>query len=400
MEDVKRELVFVPAPALGHMASTIELTNRLLSTTHPHHRISITILIVNFPYTDNNFNSYFQSLPSIFPNIRFIILPPVDPPPLPAHVAIETLVSLYGPKWTPQLKNALTQLTESAPTRLTGLVIDFLFTDFIDVATQLGVPTFLNYTTNAAMLGLILHLPTLDANYPKTTEFTELAIPSFANSVPPTVLPTPLLKKSDDSYKWYVHHCGRLRELKGILVNTFPDLERHAIESFSGAPKVYAVGPIVDVEGKGQLRPVGRGEQERIMRWLDRQPEESVVLVCFGSMAGLSGVELREIAAGVEASGYRFLWSLRKAPRFSGDGKVVEEDPMEGLPEGFEGRVEGGGGDGVWVGGAGGGVGAQGNWGVCESLRVELDIGEFVVWGANSNLAYVRGAAVECVLFG
>ncbi|KAK9133779.1 hypothetical protein Scep_013307 [Stephania cephalantha] len=329
MEDEKQrsELVFVPAPALGHMASTIELANRLLSITNQHHRISITILIFSFPYTDPNFTSYFQSLPSIFPKIRFIILPPVDPPPLPAHVAIETLVSLYCRKWTPQFKEALTQLTDSSPPiRLTGLVIDVRFTDFIDVANQLGVPTFLNFTTNAAMLGLLLHLPTLHADHPKTTEsFTELAIPSFANSVPPTVLPTPLLNKTDDSYKWYVHHCGRFRELKGILVNTFPELESYAIDSFdslSGAPKVYAVGPIVDLAGKGQLRPVGgSGEQERIMKWLDRQPEGSVVLVCFGSMAGLSGVELREIAVGVEASGYRFLWSLRNAPRFSGTGR-------------------------------------------------------------------------------
>ncbi|KAK9152218.1 hypothetical protein Syun_010527 [Stephania yunnanensis] len=360
MEEEKQrsELVFVPAPALGHMASTIELANRLLSITNQHHRISITILIVSFPYTDPNFASYFQSLPSIFPNIRFIILPPVDPPPLPAHAAIETLVSLYCHKWTPQLKESLTQLTDSSPPiRLTGLVIDILFTDFIDVANQLGVPTFLNFTTNAALLGLMLHLPTLHADHPKTTEsFTELAIPSFANSVPPTVLPTPLLNKTDDSYKWYVHHSGRFRELKGMLVNTFPELESYAIHSFdslSGIPKVYAVGPNVDLAGKGQLRPVGgSGEQERIMKWLDRQPEGSVVLVCFGSMAGLSGAELREIAVGVEASGYRFLWSLRKAPRFSGDGKAAEEDPRDGLPEGFEGRVEGRG----WC------VGGWGKW--------------------------------------
>ncbi|KAL0444559.1 UNVERIFIED_CONTAM: UDP-glycosyltransferase 71E1 [Sesamum latifolium] len=72
------------------------------------------------------------------------------------------------------------------------------------------------------------------------------------------------------------------------------------------------------------------------MGWLDRQPDSSVVFLCFGTHGCLEGDQVKEIAVALENSGHRFLWSLRKPPpkekvAFPGE----YENSEEVLPEGF-----------------------------------------------------------------
>ncbi|KAK9152223.1 hypothetical protein Syun_010532 [Stephania yunnanensis] len=174
------------------------------------------------------------------------------------------------------------------------------------------------------MLGLMLHLPVLHSQSESPDQdrdsLTELTVPSFANSV-------------------------LLREAKGILVNTFGELERYAIESLVAGetPKVYAVGPMIDVEGNRQFQFQSQSQSSKrsyYKKWLDEQPKGSVVLLCFGSRGGFTNpMQVREVAAGLEKSRHRFLWVLRRAHAAVGGDRVEEVE--EGLPEGFEGRVEG-----------------------------------------------------------
>ncbi|KAF0907040.1 hypothetical protein E2562_014648 [Oryza meyeriana var. granulata] len=69
-----------------------------------------------------------------------------------------------------------------------------------------------------------------------------------------------------------------------------------------------------------------------LMRWLDAQPERSVVYVALGTEAPLTADNVRELARGLELSGQRFLWALRAPPAAARD---------ELFPEGFEERIAG-----------------------------------------------------------
>ncbi|THU72242.1 hypothetical protein C4D60_Mb04t10010 [Musa balbisiana] len=78
--------------------------------------------------------------------------------------------------------------------------------------------------------------------------------------------------------------------------------------------------------------------------WLDEQPRGSVVFLCFGSMGMFSAEQIKEIAAGLERSGQRFLWVVR-APRSESQGPQgwgpQSEPDLEALvPEGFLERTE------------------------------------------------------------
>lgn len=67
------------------------------------------------------------------------------------------------------------------------------------------------------------------------------------------------------------------------------------------------------------------------MQWLDAQPPSSVVFLCFGSMGKFDVDQVKEMANGLDLSGYRFMWSL---PQLG-----PERNFDEALPKGFVERM-------------------------------------------------------------
>ncbi|KAJ7975713.1 Glycosyltransferase [Quillaja saponaria] len=214
---------------------------------------------------------------------------------------------------------------------LAGLVIDLFCTSMIDVGNELGVPSYLFFTSSAGFLGLMLSLPKRHDEV--GTEFNDSdpdsIIPSFVNPVPVNVMPGFVFNK-EGSYISMVNHGRRFKDVKGILANTFQDLEPHALSSLlgqDGVPSIYTVGPLINHKDDGNH------QYDHIMTWLDDQPNSSVVFLCFGSGGSFSGPQLKEIALGLEQSEVRFLWSIRIPTPTSGPSEDV--DYKEVLPEGF-----------------------------------------------------------------
>jgi len=128
----------------------------------------------------------------------------------------------------------------------------------------------------------------------------------------------------------------RFRESKGIIVNTFEELESNAVRFLTEddkIPPVYPVGPVIHL-----VKEDNEEEEEamKIIRWLDNQPPASVVFLCFGSMGSFEGDQLTEIAQALEQSGHRFLWSVRRPPPL-GKREIPGEyqDLNQVLPKGF-----------------------------------------------------------------
>ncbi|KAM0894712.1 hypothetical protein ACQ4PT_024205 [Festuca glaucescens] len=71
-----------------------------------------------------------------------------------------------------------------------------------------------------------------------------------------------------------------------------------------------------------------------MLQWLDCQPTRSVVYLSFGSAGVLSVEQTAELAAGLEASSYRFLWVVRM-PSLDDD-----DDPLAWLPDDFLERTQ------------------------------------------------------------
>ncbi|KAK9912882.1 hypothetical protein M0R45_036716 [Rubus argutus] len=331
------ELVFIPFAGVGHLISTVEIAKFLISRDD---HLFITILIMKAP-----FDSKLESIEAASQkHIKFINLPEsnVDFTNMTRNAFRKAFMESYKP-YVREAVTKLAESTESAP-RLAGFVIDMFCTTMIDVANEFGVPTYIFFTSNAGFLGLLFHHQMIHDEHDvevtglKNLE-TELVLPSFVYPVPPKALPSTLMDKEGATS--FVDSARRFRETKGILINTFSELESHALRSLSSygeIPPVYPVGPILKLkteddapEGSDQAR-----QKTDIIEWLDDQIPSSVVFLCFGSMGSFGEEQVKEIACALEQSGHRFLWSLRRPPP---KGKFAHPsdytDPAGVLPDGF-----------------------------------------------------------------
>ncbi|KAJ4844660.1 hypothetical protein Tsubulata_024217 [Turnera subulata] len=342
----KAELVFIPLPFMGHVVSAVELAKLLI---HRDHRLSVTVLFMN-PILDPRATKYVDSLTASsnpITGMRFLHLPSVD---LKAN-ELPHFSLIQGHK--PHVKETVSKLlfssnesTPDPPPLLAGFVIDMFLAGMMDVANEFGVPSYLFSPSSAAYLGLTIYLQALheEQGVELSTEFkdsdAELPIPTLANPLPARLLPSLVL---DKNFLPLFHDSAlRLGEAKGVIVNTFAELESHAVNSLLSddkIPPIYPVGPILDLKESGNGNKLEKGEED-VMKWLDEQATSSVVFLCFGSWGSLDDDQVREIAHALEHSEHPFLWSLRQPPP---KGEVAAPSEYvnlhERLPEGFLDRT-------------------------------------------------------------
>ncbi|KAJ0264676.1 UDP-glycosyltransferase 71B7 [Hirschfeldia incana] len=321
------ELIFIPSPALGHLIATVEMAERLLDENN---RLSITVIIISF---NSITTSIIASLTAASNTpLRYEVITGENQP------TELTATDSHVQKLKPLVKTAVAKLFESArpdSPRLAGFVVDMYCTCMIDVADELGVPSYFFYTSNAGFLGLLLHMQLMyhsaEENEYDMSEFedsdAELMVPSLTHPYPSKCLP--YIFKSKEWFSFFRTQARRFRETKGILVNTLAELEPHALKFLSNAdsdtPPAYSVGPVLHL--KNDTR-----DSTEILEWLDEQPASSVVFLCFGSMGGFSEEQPREIATALERSGHQILWSFRRASP-NARGKVIGWAPQAAVLE-------------------------------------------------------------------
>lgn len=120
-----------------------------------------------------------------------------------------------------------------------------------------------------------------------------------------------------------------------VLGNSFNELESEVINSMKTTAPIRAVGPLIPSAFLDGLSPRDTDsvphmwETVNCMDWLNTKQPASVVYVSFGSLAVLSKEQNHEIALGLKASGYSFIWVIRQS---SSKGQSQTD---ENLPEGF-----------------------------------------------------------------
>ncbi|RDX76093.1 UDP-glucose flavonoid 3-O-glucosyltransferase 6, partial [Mucuna pruriens] len=318
-------LVFIPSPGEGHLLPTIEFAKLVINRDD---RLWISVLVMKSPY-DTASVAYTQSLAS--EHLQVINLPECT-----SNTVQNSMTTLIEQQ-KPHVKEAVSNLPSSPP--LAAFVVDMFCTAMIDVAKDFEVPSFVFFTSGLTFLGLVLHLHSLreQDNVHFRDSDTELAIPCFANPIPSTALPALVLEKEWDSL--FLAYGRGLKKANGIIVNSFQELESHAVQSFShGALPIYPVGPLIN--------PKPKAHADDILNWLDHQPPSSVVFLCFGSMGSFGEDQVREIAIALENNGSRFLWSLRKPPPNSSYFRTLPtdysiSDLVALLPPGFLDRTAG-----------------------------------------------------------
>ncbi|KAF8709820.1 hypothetical protein HU200_029532 [Digitaria exilis] len=302
-------VMVLPFPAQGHVTPLMELSHRLVDrgfqvtfvNTEPIHALVLDALRLSAAGTGTS------ALPD---GIRLVSVPDglaagddrrdlsrfVDEllRCVPGHV--EQLISETKVKW---------------------LVGDVNMGMCFEAAVKLGVRVAAVFPASAACLGTLFMVPQLiedgffdDKGFPKRNDSFEVG-PGM-----PPVCPSQMPWSIDGAhegqevaYRLVTQNTeAARRHAKIIVCNSFRDAERAAFEQF---PSILPIGPLfADAE---LCKPVGQflPEDTGCLRWLDAQPDRSVVYVAFGSFAIFDPRQFKELAEGLELTGRPFLWVVR-----------------------------------------------------------------------------------------
>ncbi|XP_006648495.2 hydroquinone glucosyltransferase-like [Oryza brachyantha] len=325
-------VVLLASPGAGHLIPLAELARRLVK----HHGVAATLVTFADLDAPDARSAVLSSLPA---SVATAVLPALPLDDLPADTPLETLLIELVHRCLPHLREMLRSIR-----LLAALVPDFFCSAALSVADELGVPGYIFFPSSLAAMSVMSRTVELHDGA-ATGEYRALPDPlelpggvSLRNAEVPDAF-------RDSTLPVYGHlvETGRqYRRAAGILVNTFTELEPAAAEDSKKVaekgsfPPAYPVGPFVRSSSD-------EASESACLEWLDLQPPLSVVYVSFGSAGMLSVEQTRELAAGLEMSGHRFLWIVRM-PSLNGetfalhngeDGRSHGEDPLAWLPDGF-----------------------------------------------------------------
>ncbi|KAH6788697.1 hypothetical protein C2S51_003703 [Perilla frutescens var. frutescens] len=336
----KAELVFIPSPGLSHLVSTVETAKLLLDRDD---RLSITVLTMKLP-NDTSVDTYtakFSAASNTPSRLTFVGLPAIP------HWTSTSKAFLFEfiDSQIDRVREIISNLIEQRPIpRLVGFVLDMFCLKFIQVAQEFSLPSYVFFTSGAATLGLFQYVVSLkceqnmDLSELKNSD-VEFPVPTFSLPVPAKVFPA-LFSDVGPTADIFLKSFKRIAETNGVVVNTFYELESYAIDALVSdckTPKVYPVGPILNLSDGDRS---SQSSDDVVRKWLDDQPQHSVIFLCFGTMGSFEEAQVREIALALENSGCRFLWSLRKKGS-DGFSAINYDDFEQVLPEGFSKRTKG-----------------------------------------------------------
>ncbi|KAL2230213.1 UNVERIFIED_CONTAM: Hydroquinone glucosyltransferase [Sesamum indicum] len=335
---VQPHIAILPSPGMGHLIPLAELAKNLVS----RHSFSVTFIIPSDANTSHlqAQKSFLQALPD---SISCIFLPPISFTDLPNDTKIESRISLSVNRSIPHLRRTLSMLHESG-THVSALVVDILGVFALDVAREFSIPPYIFFFSNAMALSLVLHLPELDEV--TACEYKDLLEPVRLPGCIPLRgkdLPDHFQDRANEAYKFALEKCKKYQLAEGIIVNSFLDLEPGTFkalkdEGWCKVP-VYAIGPMIQTGSAS-----GSNSSSDCLKWLDNQPDGSVLYVSFGSGGTLSHDQLIELADGLEMSGQRFLWVVKSPDEKASNAAFFSvqnvADPLDFLPRGFSERTK------------------------------------------------------------
>lgn len=138
-----------------------------------------------------------------------------------------------------------------------------------------------------------------------------------------SILPPPFLEPNHMFTKSVILNSRAMRKAKGILSNTFHAFEPETIAAVNGGKVIPDFPPFLPI---GPLEPhkLELGDRKPF-QWLDQQPPESVVYLCFGNRTAMPRDQITELRNGLEESGQNFLWVLKS--------RIVDKEDTEDLEE-------------------------------------------------------------------
>ncbi|XP_050363477.1 UDP-glucose flavonoid 3-O-glucosyltransferase 7-like [Argentina anserina] len=222
------------------------------------------------------------------------------------------------------------------------LVADSLFPWATEVSAKFGIPRIIfhgpGFFPLCAITSVMRHQPQREVS----SDSKSFVVPGLPDKIKMTknkLVPFLALDGESELIKVVKASSVADETSYGIIVNSFYELEPNYADHYRKVlgRKAWHIGPASLCETENDKLERGREgsavEVHECLNWLDSKEPNSVVYICFGSLANFSDCQLLEIALALEASRQQFIWVVKKE----------KKDKEEWLPEGFEQKMEGNG---------------------------------------------------------
>lgn len=218
------------------------------------------------------------------------------------------------------------------------LVADMFFPWTTEAAAKFGIPRLLFHGSSSFALSAS---DSLRRNRPfdgVSSDSEPFVIPDLPHEIKLTRSQVSIHERDQSIENEFTKLIQKVRDSEatafGVVNNSFYELETDYADYYINVlgRKAWNVGPFLlcnkDVGDKAQRGKKSAVDAEECLKWLDSKQQNSVIYICFGSMANFCVAQLHEIAAALEASGQQFVWVVRNCRD--------EKDEEKWFPEGFE----------------------------------------------------------------
>ncbi|XP_072980289.1 UDP-glycosyltransferase 73B1-like [Typha angustifolia] len=302
-------------------------------------RVTLVTTPLNSPFFQHHLQRYEK-----YNNIAILTLPFPHHPPLP--LGVESTDLLPSPDLYPAFvlatallrqpfRDLLLNLSASSSPPPLCLISDFFLSWTQHICSELGVPRLVFHGMSAFSMSICKAIAAANSVYGNGDDRCHVP------GTPPSLLlekaeiPAALVNLADPDdpmSRFLVELNDGDLDSWGVVVNSFANLEEEVyVELFKSfyrrGARAWMVGPM-SLLGEA----ASEEDVEGCLGWLDSEAKHrsarSVVYVSFGTQAHVPDEQLDEVAHGLAASGYAYLWVVRSktwAPQSSpeANGKII-----------------------------------------------------------------------------
>ncbi|XP_059643427.1 UDP-glycosyltransferase 83A1-like [Cornus florida] len=234
-----------------------------------------------------------------------------------------------------KLEELIENINGSDNDKITCIISDESMGWALEVAEKMGIKGAVFWPAAAALLALIFRIPKLinDGIVDNDGTPTKNQIINLSTTMP---------AMSTENFVWACIGDFTAQKIvfelmkktievaeraNWLICNSTFELEPAAFTLF---PKFLPIGPLLSSNNLRKSAGNFWPEDSTCLKWLDKQPANSVIYVAFGSFTVFDQSQFQELALGLELTNRPFLWVVRPD---------LTDKTNDAYPEGFKDRV-------------------------------------------------------------
>lgn len=293
-------VVAMPYPGRGHVNPMMNLCKLLVSKLGENIKISFVVTEEWFGFIDSNPRP---------PQIHLRAIPNVIPSELVRALDFSGFVDSVFTNVEAPVEQLMDKLELESP--VTAIIADTYLALAVNVGNRRNIPVVSLWTMSPSVFSVFYHFHLFAQNGHFPVDLSERGdeMIDYIPGITPTRLsdmPTIFDGTGRNVLGRVMEAFELVRKAQCVLFTSFHELEVQVVEALMYVLPlpVYSIGPAIP-----HLPTAldNSNEQDYYLKWLDAQPESSVLYVSLGSFLSVSKEQMEEILDGLRDSGVRYL---------------------------------------------------------------------------------------------